>query len=215
MPVTTVVNLNKDQYDVYIGRAGQGLDGFFGNPFRELPRSESIQKFKEYFFHRIADDPAFRQAVHKLKGKRLGCFCSPKPCHGDIIADYLNNLTISTLRLGVVGSRTFSSYSFLCSVLNLFDIQNIVSGGAKGADSLAAQYARENNIALIEHLPDWNQFGKSAGFIRNQKIIDDSDEIIAFWDGLSKGTKHSIDLAQNVGKIVRIYWPFSKELTNK
>ena len=66
MKQTEVVNIRHAACDVYIGRAGHGEDGYFGNPFR--------------------------QRIHALKGKRLGCFCKPYPCHGDIIKEYLDTL---------------------------------------------------------------------------------------------------------------------------
>ena len=92
--MTTVVNIKTDPYDVYIGRAGKGQDGYFGNPCKDGTREENIAEFKEYFHYRMAYDATFRhRVITELKDKRLGCFCKPLPCHGDIIAEYLNNLT--------------------------------------------------------------------------------------------------------------------------
>ena len=92
---TTVVNIvgGKTRYDVYIGRPGRGQKGYFGNPFRldrEEDRVEVLQKYERYFYDRLGYDPEFKQRIHELKGKTLGCFCKPRLCHGDIIADYLN-----------------------------------------------------------------------------------------------------------------------------
>lgn len=95
---TTVVNVGKGEAcDVYIGRAGHKDDGYFGNPFMILEsgkdaRFDCILKFREYFIERIKTDPAFAQNVEGLRGKRLGCFCSPAPCHGDIYVGYLEGL---------------------------------------------------------------------------------------------------------------------------
>lgn len=111
------------------------------------------------------------------------------------------------IKLAVVGSRSFNDYSFLCEKLKQFDISEIISGGAKGADELAKQYAKENNINYREFLPDWENYGKSAGYRRNSLIINDSNEVVAFWNGESKGTKHSIELAEKQNKKVHIYWP--------
>jgi len=81
-----VVNINHgDSYDVYIGRAGKGENGYFGNPFTEGTRTEKIKKFKEYAQQRIQDDDKYREEVKKLIDKRLGCFCHPAPCHGDVL----------------------------------------------------------------------------------------------------------------------------------
>lgn len=94
--MTTVVNIKHTQrYDQYIGRAGHGQDGYYGNPFRlgsESTRGSTLKQYKEYFYHRLATDPTFKERIHSLKDKILGCFCKPHPCHGDIIAEYLNNL---------------------------------------------------------------------------------------------------------------------------
>src|SRR6266496_4974356 len=90
---TVVVTIYKEQFDVYIGRAGRGEDGYFGNPFRMgsgISREDAVQKFQKYFTERIQKDSEFKRRVLALTGKRLGCFCKPKPCHGDVIADWLN-----------------------------------------------------------------------------------------------------------------------------
>ena len=100
--VTRVVNLHHRPYDVYIGRAGHGLDGYFGNPIRigsrcqvcgdSHGREQTIACYHQYFIERIQRDAQFRTRVHGLRGKTLGCFCKPRPCHGDVIAEYLNTL---------------------------------------------------------------------------------------------------------------------------
>lgn len=124
----------------------------------------------------------------------------------------MNNNSIEFLaikdfnKMGVIGSRTFTNYKYMKEILDSFSFSEIVSGGAKGADSLARRYAEEKNIPIAEILPDWNQHGKSAGFKRNKLIIDQSDAIVAFWDGVSRGTKNSIDLAKNANKSVYIFW---------
>ena len=80
----------------------------------------------------------------------------------------------------------------------------IVSGGAKGADSLARHYAVVNDIELVEFIPDWKKYGRGAGMKRNKDIIENCDYCIAFWDGKSKGTKNSINLAKKSNKGLRI-----------
>lgn len=91
---TKVVNIRTDSYDVYIGRAGHGQDGYFGNPFKLKPgmdRGSTLNSYSAYFHNRLTSDPEFRRRVQELKGKTLGCFCKPHPCHGDIIKDYLDH----------------------------------------------------------------------------------------------------------------------------
>ena len=91
----TVVNLYKEAYDQYIGRAGKGQDGYYGNPIKLEPGDKTgatLERFGEYFYKRLNEDPEFKRRIHLLKGLRLGCFCKPKPCHGDIIVEYLNSI---------------------------------------------------------------------------------------------------------------------------
>ena len=92
---TKVVNLKNEKYDVYIGRAGRGQDGYFGNPFimsAGQSREASLEKYRDYFYNRLKTDAEFRKRINGLRGKTLGCFCKPYPCHGDVIAEYLNSL---------------------------------------------------------------------------------------------------------------------------
>jgi len=89
---TKVVNIYKERYDVYIGRAGKGKDGYFGNPFvlkKGEPRGSTIERYKEWFYTRIEIDDEFRERVESLRGKTLGCFCKPNACHGDVLVEYL------------------------------------------------------------------------------------------------------------------------------
>ena len=108
------------------------------------------------------------------------------------------------MRVAVIGSRNFSDYELVKKVLDQLDFTILVSGGARGADSLGERYAKENHIETLIFIPEWDKLGKSAGYIRNISIVENSDIIIAFWDGISKGTKHSIDLATKRMKALRI-----------
>jgi hypothetical protein len=94
--MTKVVNIRNERYDVYIGRAGRGQDGYFGNPFRlecSETRGATIDRYRKYFYNRLETDPEFKKRIHALKGKTLGCFCKPNACHGDVIKEYLDSLT--------------------------------------------------------------------------------------------------------------------------
>ena len=112
------------------------------------------------------------------------------------------------LKIGVVGSRAFNDYKLLKDTLDEYKdrVFLIVSGSAKGADSLGEKWANENNVKTLIHKPDWETHGKAAGFIRNELIVDDSDIVIAFWDGLSRGSEHSINLAKKQGKLEKIVY---------
>lgn len=105
------------------------------------------------------------------------------------------------MKIAVIGSRTFNNYELVEKVLDSFpNIDLIVSGGAKGADYLGEKYAYFHNIKKLIFKPEWDKYGKKAGIIRNKDIIDNADIIIAFWDGKSTGTKHSIEYAKKKNK---------------
>ena len=88
---TTVVNVYRDAYDVYIGRPGKGQDGFWGNPFSTQSRDpaflvrthdEAVDMHAKW----LQTQPHLLAKIPELRGKRLGCFCAPRRCHGDNLA---------------------------------------------------------------------------------------------------------------------------------
>jgi len=58
---------------------------------------------------------------------------------------------------------------------------------------------------MVVHLADWEAFGKAAGQIRNQKVVDDCEKLVAFWDGVSPGTKGAISMASKAGKLEKVF----------
>ena len=105
----------------------------------------------------------------------------------------------------VAGSRTASGayiYSLLERKLDAIlkhkavthDIV-IVSGTARGADLLGEQYAKSRSFQVERYPADWDQFGKRAGYLRNEEMAQNADALVALWDGQSRGTKHMIDIA--------------------
>lgn len=116
----------------------------------------------------------------------------------------------STVRVGIVGSRSITSSEYVFSVLDFYlsrlleeNEVVIVSGGAIGIDSLGAQWAELRKLKTEIYLPDYKQYGKSATFIRNQQIIDNSDYLIAITTG-SNGTADSIKRAQKKNIPIKI-----------
>lgn len=106
------------------------------------------------------------------------------------------------IKLIIAGSREIKDYNLLLNVIeefkikyNIENIDEIVCGEARGVDSLGKRYGLENNITIKSFPADWNKFGKSAGYIRNEEMAKYANSLIAIWDGKSKGTKHMIDLA--------------------
>lgn len=113
------------------------------------------------------------------------------------------------MRLGVVGSRSFKDVDLFNDVMakiteDYRDDLVIVSGGAKGADKLAREWAVYNDVECIEYLAQWDEYGLAAGYRRNTTIVNDSDQILAFWDGDSNGTLDTIIKAVKSGKLVMI-----------
>jgi len=85
MPKTSVVNLRREDYDLYIGRGSR-----WGNPFRigrDGTRNEVIEKYAEW----IRSQPILLANLEELRGKRLGCYCKPQQCHGDVLIALLED----------------------------------------------------------------------------------------------------------------------------
>lgn len=90
------------------------------------------------------------------------------------------------MKVAVIGSRGIGEIDLACYLPTECD--EIVSGGAKGVDAYAAEYARKNGIKLTEFLPQYERYGRGAPIVRNRQIVEYADEVLAFWDGVSKGT---------------------------
>lgn len=101
----------------------------------------------------------------------------------------------------IAGSREFSDYSYLAKRCDFFlhkvqDEIEIVSGTARGADTLGEFYAKERGFKCTRFPADWDQFGKAAGFIRNEEMAKYADALIAFPLGKSSGTRDMINRAR-------------------
>lgn len=104
------------------------------------------------------------------------------------------------VRIIIAGSRDFSDYRLLKAKLDSLirdkEKTEIVSGTARGADLLGEKYAKENEIEIKRFPADWDKYGKSAGYRRNEEMAKYANACICFWDGKSRGTKSMIDLAE-------------------
>lgn len=110
------------------------------------------------------------------------------------------------MRIAIIGSRSFDNYKLVVETLLPYKsrITVIVSGGARGADTLGEKWAIENGIETLIFPADWQAHGRKAGYIRNETIVKNCDGIIAFWDGVSRGTAHSLTLANTYGKPINL-----------
>ena len=107
------------------------------------------------------------------------------------------------MRVVIAGGRDFSDYGALNRALESIEFPEeiiIISGGAKGADSLGERYARDNKLKCERYPADWGTYGKAAGPIRNKRMCNVCDVIIAFWDGISPGTRNMIGQGRDAGK---------------
>ena len=102
------------------------------------------------------------------------------------------------MKVAIIGSRQLTNIQIEKYLPDKTD--EIVSGGAKGVDSTASEYARKNGLALVEIIPQYERYGRAAPLKRNEEIVNYADTVIAFWDGKSKGTKYVINYAEKVGK---------------
>lgn len=114
-------------------------------------------------------------------------------------------------RVIIAGTRTFDDYGMLCLHADYMLQEQrkkrrivIVSGAAKGADALGEQYAKDRGYKIQRYPADWDKYGKAAGPIRNEKMAQNADALIAYWDGKSRGTWNMIELARNYGLKVSI-----------
>ena len=108
------------------------------------------------------------------------------------------------MRTIIAGSRGITDMQLLLEAIRKaqrggLKITTILCGGANGVDALGKEYAARNSIPIEYYPADWNKHGRSAGFIRNQEMVHKAEALIALWDNKSKGTKHTIDLAEKAG----------------
>lgn len=102
------------------------------------------------------------------------------------------------MKLMIAGSRTIENIDISPYISD--DTELIISGGAKGVDALAEQYADKHRISKLILRPKYKLYRRRAPLIRNDEMVDMCDKVLVFWDGKSKGTKHTIDYAKKTGK---------------
>jgi hypothetical protein len=114
------------------------------------------------------------------------------------------------MKIVVAGSRGFNDYEKLKSVLDEL-IENtskegveIISGTAKGADKLGEKYANETGLKVVRFPANWDLYGKRAGYLRNVDMAKYGTHCVCFWDGISKGTSHMINIAKQEGLELKI-----------
>ena len=106
------------------------------------------------------------------------------------------------MKVAIIGSRCIFNVNIEAYLPR--DCQELISGGAKGVDTCVSRYANQHIIKLTEFLPLYKKYGRAAPIVRNKQIVDYADEVIAFWDGKSKGTLSVIKYCEKTGKPCRV-----------
>lgn len=102
------------------------------------------------------------------------------------------------MKIMIAGSRDIVSYDLSEHISS--EVSLIISGGARGVDSLAEEYADRHNISKLILRPDYKKYGKGAPLLRNKQMVDMADMVIIIWNGKSRGTKYTLDYAKSKGK---------------
>ena len=106
------------------------------------------------------------------------------------------------MKLLVAGSRSVKEFDLSPHIPP--DVDLLISGGAKGIDTIAEQYADEHNIPKLIIRPEYSRYGRGAPIVRNKQMVEAADTVLAIWDGRSKGTLSTLRYAQKLSKKVII-----------
>lgn len=104
------------------------------------------------------------------------------------------------MKILIAGSRNIDNFDIEEYIPK--DVELIISGGARGVDSLAEKYADRHKISKLILRPDYKRYSKAAPILRNQKMVDIADKVLLIWDGRSKGAKCTLDYAKKTNKEV-------------
>lgn len=213
--MTNRVHCKSEACDVYIGRPSK-----WGNPFSHVPskhpvkyvsdRQQAVEKYREWIVEGEGRD--LLRDIYELRDKNLGCYCaSGELCHGDVLADLANMKKVAIVGCRDKDGKEWDDFQFLVNkMIDMFENLDyaVISGGARGADKLAKEWCKSYTAGkvYIEYPADWNKYGRQAGILRNTEIIRAADEVVAFWDGKSTGTRDSIRKAQQLKKDTHIFY---------
>ena len=111
------------------------------------------------------------------------------------------------MNVAIVGSRRFPNLELVRHYVQHAMVKGdvLITGGAPGVDREAARAADLCGIKVVVFLPHWNRWGPAAGQIRNQRVVDKCDRLVAFWDGSSRGTADALRRVQAAGKPFKVF----------
>ena len=128
---------------------------------------------------------------------------------------------MESVRVIIAGSRTFTDYELLAAKMDTltknldFTEVEVVSGGARGADLLGERWALLSEVPIAHFLAEWDRYGRSAGYKRNEDMARYATHLVAFWDGKSRGTEHMIAMARSMCLEIRIVMTAVREKNNR
>jgi predicted Rossmann fold nucleotide-binding protein DprA/Smf involved in DNA uptake len=102
------------------------------------------------------------------------------------------------MKLLIIGSRSITDFDLSPYITP--EVDTIISGGARGVDSLAEKYADDHRLSKYIMRPRYDLFGRVAPIRRNEQMVDMADAVLIIWDGYSKGTQHTLKYAKKMGK---------------
>ena len=102
------------------------------------------------------------------------------------------------MKLLITGSRSITSFDLSPYIPDEVDL--IITGGAKGIDTLAEAYAKERGIPTLTVKPRYERYGRAAPILRDEAMVDMADAVLVIWDGVSRGSRHTADYARKQGK---------------
>ena len=108
------------------------------------------------------------------------------------------------MKLLIVGSRSITEFDLSEYIKS--DVDTVISGGANGIDTLAEKYADKHRISKYIIRPRYDLYGRAAPIKRNEKMVDMADAVLVIWDGISKGTKHTVEYAEKTNKPIEIIY---------
>ncbi|MBQ7225114.1 MAG: DUF2493 domain-containing protein [Clostridia bacterium] len=106
------------------------------------------------------------------------------------------------MKLLIAGSRSIAEFDLDDYIPS--NVELIITGGAKGVDTVAEKYADKHNISKLVLRPQYNRFGKGAPLKRNEEMIDIADSVLVIWDGKSRGTNYTVTKAKEKSKPITL-----------
>lgn len=205
-------------FHTYITEKGKVIRKLTGDNKRQIKKR--LRKYVKLIQQGKMTRKEFNEKYEAWKNHASHGNCYKLICSMDKFVEELFEEKKMEKRIIIAGSRDFNDYDYLKESINQFieTKENIciISGAARGADTLGEKYAEEYKLKLQRFIPKWDKYGRGAGYKRNLEMLEFATQpgtegiLIAFWDGKSKGTKHMIDSAKRKGIIVKVF-DFQKE----